>query len=166
MGRILRPQVALVMVAALLGGSIGVGTASGGESHGSKHRYQLRNDLRASEEVPPADDGRGTVKLKLRPSTGEVCFSLSFRKTGTPNRGHIHVGDAGANGGIVVPLFELIGMPADARNDALETGRLSDCVTADPALVSTILADPTGYYVNLHNTRFPGGSMRCQLVDP
>lgn len=167
MRRLLRPTVALVMVAALLGVTLGVGSAGGGEVKPTHHdRNRFFNDLRASEEVPPADDGRGLVKLKLRPSTGEVCFSVAFRKTGTPNRGHIHVGDKGANGGIVVPLFELVGMPTDARNDALENGHLSDCVTADPALLETIKSDPTGYYVNLHNARFPAGSMRCQLVDP
>ena len=36
---------------------------------------------------------------------------------------------------------------------------------ADPALVQLIADNPTGYYVNLHNARFPAGAMRCQLVD-
>jgi hypothetical protein len=65
-----------------------------------------------------------------------------------------------------VPLFELVGLPADARNEALEAGKLSGCTTADPALVAMMVANPTGYYVNLHNARYAAGSMRCQLVDP
>lgn len=94
-----------------------------------------------------------------------MCFRVRFDSTGTPNRGHIHTGPAGVNGDIVVPLFELAASPADPLNDQLETGRGTGCVTADPALLAQIVASPTGYYVNLHNARFPGGAIRCQLVD-
>jgi len=103
------------------------------------------------------------------PETRETPW---FRDTGTPNRAHIHAGDAGANGAIVVSFFELRVPPAepgapatDPRNDDLEDGRFSDCVTVDPALASAIAGDPTGYYVNLHNARYPGGAIRCQLQD-
>ncbi len=73
---------------------------------------------------------------------------------------------AGKNGPIVVPFFEL--RPGDAlvtdpRHEAVERGRIKDCVTADPALLADIVAHPDAYYVNLHNTRFPGGAFRCQL---
>ena len=119
---------------------------------------------RRCPRLTSTDDGRARVTLDTE--TGEVCFSVRFSSAGTPNRGHIHTGIKGANGGIVIPLFELIGMPADPRNDDLEERHLSDCVTADPALVQLIADNPTEYYVNLHNTRFPAGVMRCQLVDP
>ena len=88
---------------------------------------------------------------------------------GTPNRGHIHKAATGANGGIVVGFFELVGMPADPRNDDLEEGHLEGCVTLDPAVpanadVARRIADnPEHYYVNLHNARFPGGAVRGQL---
>jgi hypothetical protein len=36
-------------------------------------------------------------------------------------------------------------------------------VSGDPAVLSQIVANPAGYYVNVHNARFPGGSLRCQL---
>ena len=51
----------------------------------------------------------------------------------------------------------------DPRHDELERGRINDCVTADPALLADIVAHPDLYYVNLHNTRYPGGAFRCQL---
>ena len=38
-------------------------------------------------------------------------------------------------------------------------------MTADPALLAQIVANPAAYYVNLHNTRFPGGAVRCQLEE-
>ena len=74
------------------------------------------------------------------------------------------------NGPIAIPFFELRPPPADPgapasdpRNENLESGWLSDCVSADPALLAKIVANPGNYYVNVHNARFPGGSLRCQL---
>ena len=144
----------------------GVGTV-GGLAVANGNRTNLRADLSGANEVPPADpdgDGRARVELKVEEGRGEVCFSIRFDDTGTPNRGHIHVGLSGANGGIVVPLFELAAAPADPRNDELESRRrIEGCVPAAPAVLNDIAANPAGYYVNLHNARFPGGAIRGQL---
>jgi hypothetical protein len=122
--------------------------------------------LSGANEVPAADpDGDGKADVEWEINGNEICFDIKFDDTGTPNRGHIHIGVAGVNGGIVVPLFELVGMPADERNDQLEEGRLQDCEPADPAVLAAIAANPQGYYVNLHNARFPGGAIRGQLED-
>ena len=146
----------------------GVGTV-GGLAAANGNRTNLRADLSGANEVPPADpDGNGRARVELKvDEDGEVCFSIRFDDTGTPNRGHIHVGPASgptANGAIVVPLFELAGAPADPRNDELESRRrIEGCVAAAPALLEQIAANPAGYYVNLHNARFPAGAIRGQL---
>ena len=68
-----------------------------------------------------------------------------------------------------MPFFELIGLPADPRNDDLEDGHLEGCAMLDLAvpanvlLIRDIAANPQNYYVNLHNARFPGGAVRGQL---
>ena len=167
MRRFLVPTMILVAVASLLALTAGVGSASaGGKGHHPRDVARFNNNLAGTEEVPPADlDSRGRAKVTLNTKTGEVCFRVRFSSTGTPNRGHIHLGEAGTNGAIAIPFFELVGQPADPRNDELEEGHLSDCVMADPALVKLIADNPTGYYVNLHNARFPAGATRCQLVD-
>ena len=147
----------------------GVGAVGGmAAAHGDSTR--LRADLSGHNEVPVADpDGDGRAKVEINVDDGTVCFSVKFDDTGTPNRGHIHVGVAGANGGIVVPFFELGAVqnpagPADPANDELESRRrLEDCVSASPAVLAQIAANPSGYYVNLHNARFPGGAIRGQL---
>jgi CHRD domain len=123
--------------------------------------------LTGAQEVPPADpDGSGKAKLDIDVAGGRVCFDIKYSDTGTPNRGHIHSGAAGVNGPIVVPFFEL--RPGDApvtdpRHDEIEQGGIEDCVSADPVLLADIVANPQNYYVNIHNTRFPGGAIRCQI---
>jgi hypothetical protein len=159
-----RRQIPVLAVSAILAGAIGYGltgtaNAQGGDTH-------LRAALRGTNEIPVADpDGRGRARFDFTVADGEICFEVFFTATGTPNRGHIHIGDATVNGGIVVPLFELVGLPADERNDALERGSLSDCVPADPAILAQIEANPGGFYCNLHNSRFPAGAIRGQLTD-
>lgn len=127
---------------------------------------RLRADMRGTNEVAAVVDldSRGKASVRIDVDDGEVCFEVSFDRGGTANRGHIHVGPAGVNGDIVVTFFELREVPADPRNDQLERRqRLSDCVDADPTILAAIKANPSGYYVNLHNSRFPGGFVRGQL---
>ena len=129
---------------------------------------EFKAELSGANEVPPADpDGDGKAEVEWEINGNEVCFEVEFDDIGTPNRGHIHIGNAGTNGGIVVVFFD-IQLPEsqrDPRHDELEQGELKDCVTADPAVLAQIAANPAGYYVNLHNARFPGGAARGQLED-
>jgi hypothetical protein len=146
--------------------------STGSVATASQTTVTLTARLSGAQEVPPADpDGSGKAEVHIDVAAGEVCFDIkSLADTQTPNRGHIHEGAAGINGPIVVPFFELRippaepGAPAsDPRNDELESGRLQDCVSADSAVLQRIVDNPAGYYVNVHNARFPGGSLRCQL---
>jgi hypothetical protein len=126
--------------------------------------------LTGAQEVPAADpDGKGTADVSIDVDGGRVCFDIKVKDTGTINRGHIHKAAAGANGGIVITFFELRTTPPDApandpRNDELESkGTIGACVTAASELLADIVANPADYYVNVHNARFPGGALRCQI---
>ena len=146
--------------------------ATGGVATAKQTTVTLTARLSGAQEVPAADpDGSGKAVVEIDVEAGEVCFDVkSLSDTATPNRGHIHEAPAGVNGPIVVPFFELRPPPADPgapasdpRNDEIEQGRIQDCVPGDPAVLARIVANPAGFYVNVHNTRFPGGSLRCQL---
>jgi len=145
---------------------------TGGVATAKQTTVTLTARLSGAQEVPAADpDGSGKAFVMIDVEAGEVCFDIkSLSDVGAPNRGHIHEGAAGVNGPIVVPFFELRIPPADPgapatdpRNDALESGRLMDCVPGDPVVLARIVANPGGFYVNVHNARFPGGALRCQL---
>jgi hypothetical protein len=134
---------------------------------------RLTANLEGAQEFPvPADpDGSGKAIVDVDVAGNEVCFDIKFDGIQTPSRAHIHEAAAGANGGIVVTFWELRvgvdpGAPAtDPRNDVLEDKeRLSGCTeVTDTALLQRIVDNPAGFYVNVHNARFPGGALRCQL---
>ncbi len=150
----------------LAGAAVAAGMIAVGGFALASDDVDLDADLSGANEVPPADpDGDGKADVEWEINGSEICFDIKFDDIGTPNRGHIHTGVAGVNGGIVVPFFELIGLPGDERNDELEQGRIQDCVAADPAVLEMIRANPSAFYVNLHNARFPGGAARGQLED-
>jgi hypothetical protein len=158
---------AVVLVAAL--GIGGTASANQAQSRGADGEV-LRARLTGAQEVPPADDdGSGRARVVVNAAAGEVCWDVKFEDITTANRGHIHAGAAGVNGGIVVDFFNLH-LPANQRDpnlDRLEKRQQLDGCTSglDPVLLDDIIANPENYYVNLHNSRFPGGAIRCQLED-
>jgi hypothetical protein len=111
--------------------------------------------LTGAAEVPgPGDpDGSGTATVRLRAGEGRLCFQLSAVNITLPaSAAHVHLGAAGVQGAVVIALS-----PPGA--DGLSSG----CVTVARTLVAAILANPAGYYVNVHTSDFPDGAVRGQL---
>jgi hypothetical protein len=117
----------------------------------------LEAALSGAEEVPPANpEGTGTSHVFLIPETNEVCFTITVANITLPaTAAHIHVGEAGVAGDVVVPLAP----PG-------ESGAVGGCTTGvDPAVIQAIMDNPAGYYVNVHNADFPDGVVRGQLAE-
>ena len=97
-------------------------------------------------------NGNGTASVTLDPGAGTVCYDLTVTLDPPASAAHIHRGEAGANGPVVVPF------------ETPSTGSASGCAEGvDAALISDIMANPSGFYVNVHNSAFPGGAIRGQL---
>jgi CHRD domain len=87
--------------------------------------------------------------------SGEIRFTVVILN---PERetfvaGHIHEAPFGVNGDVVVPLFS-------GMNNAFVFVQHGEVFDDDAARVC---ADPAGFYVNYHTSRFPGGAVRGQL---
>jgi CHRD domain len=111
--------------------------------------------LRGSNEVPPADpDGTGTATFRMIKGAAVICFTITVKDIVLPATGaHIHQGTTGVNGNVVVPL---------KAPDA--SGSATGCVNSSRTLVAAILANPGGYYANVHTTDYPNGAIRGQLA--
>ena len=135
------------VVALLIPASVGMAENPFGNT------VSLWAQLRGDTETPPGDpDGFGFAKVTIDMDGGQLCYRLSVAGTDTPVAAHIHQGMAGENGPVVVPF--------DAPADGLASG----CVAVEDALLHAIVANPAGYYVNIHSWRVSGRG-RARPVD-
>jgi hypothetical protein len=96
-------------------------------------------------------DGDGQFTGVIDPPKGTFCYLMNVAALANVTAAHVHVGAAGANGGPVIPL------------ETPSEGTSGGCVPIAPDLAQAILANPAGYYVNVHTTAQPAGAIRGQL---
>jgi hypothetical protein len=121
----------------------------------------LSAELAGQQEVDPVTgelgagdlDATGFAVTTLNPGQGVACYELEHDLDPAPHAFHIHVGEAGENGPIVVDFFTEPG----------EVVPPSGCVDVERGLARDILRNPEGYYFNAHNEPFPAGAIRGQL---
>ena len=113
-------------------------------------------DLSATLSGP--GNGNGVASVTLNPDTGTVCYSMVYNLAPPATAAHIHRGEAGTNGPIVVPFFTSTPAASDSPSGCTQG--------VDAGLIQEIMANPTGFYVNVHNADFPGGALRGQLTVP
>ncbi|HWK42153.1 MAG TPA: CHRD domain-containing protein [Croceibacterium sp.] len=110
--------------------------------------------LNGWSEVPGPGDGSGSgrVTLVVDPPKGQICYMFYDVITqDKPTVAHVHTGAAGQAGAPVVTLQA----PVD--------GTASGCLPIAADLAQAIVANPAGYYVNVHSAAFPQGAIRGQL---
>lgn len=91
-----------------------------------------------------------------------VCWDLSYGTlAGTATASHIHRGAAGTNGPVVLPFGNIT---ATGATGCATVGLVAGQTVGGGVLASQIVADPAGFYVNVHTTIYPGGAIRGQLA--
>lgn len=112
----------------------------------------LSATLTGAAEVPgPGDpDGSGFAIIEINGTS--IRYTIVVAGIGPVTQAHIHPGAAGVAGPVLITLTE--------------SGQLSGTATATQTQINQILANPGGFYVNVHNAEFSAGAVRGQLVSP
>lgn len=106
--------------------------------------------LTGPAEVPGPGDTDGLGFAVVRVDGTRIHYTVFTQNIGAPTAAHIHRGAAGVSGDAVVPL------------DVNTLSNGSADVTQ--VLANEINANPSGFYVNVHNAEFPNGAIRGQLT--
>jgi hypothetical protein len=135
-------------------------------------------DLKASSESPAITgaeaNAAGTVTIDLiqnKDSAGNVTSSAvnftatfqGFPSTSVVNIAHIHTGASGVNGPILVNTTVNPGEVVLANGAGTFT-RVGVGTTLSATDAAAIIANPAGFYFNIHTAANPAGVMRGQLV--
>ena len=108
----------------------------------------------ANERPNPGDpDGSGFAVVRFDRTSGTVRYALVTRDINPPVAAHIHRGGADIAGPVVIDF-----------GPTFVNGAAAGSVTAPLALIEEIIANPAGFYVNVHNADFPAGAIRAQLT--
>jgi chitodextrinase len=114
----------------------------------------VATSLNGARAVGAAGDPDGSGFAGLVFDGDAVYYYARVTDVAAPTAAHVHRGRAGENGPVV------IGFTADPL---LTDGVIVGSVATSAALAGEILADPTAFYVNVHNADFPAGAVRGQL---
>ena len=153
---------ARVVAAFATGGlaALAVGVAVGAQSESSQAGFQAgfavldgENEIGNDGQRNAGDgNGRGAFSAIFKGDT--LCYGLQVTNIGKPVAAHIHKGTRGQNGDVVVTLKQpRTGNPGASKK----------CVEVNAAVADDIRANPQGFYVNVHNAKFPSGAIRGQL---
>ena len=118
--------------------------------------------LSGAQEVPPlALGGSGSAWVVVSTDGSTLTYYVSYAGlSGAAAAAHIHLGAAGANGGVLFPLAvgpsPFVGTLT--ASDLTPTGSVADM----PGAVAAIAAG--GTYINVHTAANPGGELRAQLA--
>lgn len=138
--------------------SLSIGSVAAG-SRTQVFRLTLTGTQEATPTCSPPEvcgdpDAVAQMILIVNPARDTVCFLTKWTGIdGTVVAAHIHFAPVGVPGDVVIPLFS---------GSFESTDMLRGCVSAN-GLAAAIIADPSGYYVNIHSTLYPAGAVRTQL---
>ncbi|HEY6815578.1 MAG TPA: CHRD domain-containing protein [Croceibacterium sp.] len=96
-------------------------------------------------------DAAGNITVVVDPPKGTACYIMNVAGLDNVTAAHIHTGGPGETGGPVVTL------------EAPEGGTSGGCAQVSAEVSAALLANPGGYYVNVHTRAFPSGAIRGQL---
>lgn len=108
----------------------------------------------ANETPNPADpDGVGFVVLTIDQGANTIKFIAYVQNIASIAASHIHRGAAGVTGPVIIQFNQVF-------DEGVSKGTLTGI---GASFLAEIVANPPGYYFNIHTTDFSGGAVRGQL---
>ncbi len=123
--------------------------------------------LTGMEEVPPVNtNSTGIALFELK--NDNLNFKINVTNLDNIEGAHIHNGEFGQNGDVIVTLFNPVN-PTDIVNGTMVEGNVNASSLQGPIKGKTIndlgqLMNNTQTYVNIHTEQYPNGEIRGQIT--
>ena len=123
--------------------------------------------LTGMEEVPPVNTNSTGIAL-FEVVNNQIDFKVNVTNLDKIKAAHIHLGEFGQNGEIIVPLLNS-SVPVDVQNGTLVKGKVTPTDLVGALQGQTIndliqLFNNTRTYVNIHTEQYPTGEIRGQIT--
>ena len=141
-----RIALALAVPAAAVGLAVLPATAASAETGTFTASAVGANETKGGDP-----DASAEGRFRVDTDAGQFCYSVTGEGLEDAAAMHIHEAPAGEDGPVVIPL------------DHTKIGAGEVCTPAEAALLGEIIADPAGYYLNVHTPEFQAGAVRDQL---
>jgi CHRD domain len=154
--------IAIVLTIATTGAVVVATTTVSTNSVYAQEPQEIVVNLSGSEEVPSVQT-EATGVAEFIPGEDSVAYSVNATNIQGVTAGHIHLGERGENGPIVVTLFKY----DSPMNEVSETGTITadklEGPLAGKQLSDLGAAGANGtLYVNIHTEQNPNGEIRGQ----
>lgn len=138
--------------------------------------YFFGSNMDGTQEVPSASTmafGRAALRVVVD-SNGATYYEGMIRVralSAAPTAFHIHVGNAGANGSVLVNLsgnFNIVQDAGGGNYNLYVRGQIVDITAGGNFYTRADIVQRmrnSGMYFNVHTSTFPGGEIRGQVVE-
>lgn len=158
----MRRQILMTLMAAA---SITAFSACGDDEPAGPQSTTFTATLSGANEVPArTTPATGSATLTMTGTT--VSYTVTATGFTSPvSAGHIHIGPAGVNGPVIIPLTVSTGGTSTTGTGTFSVAApITNGATTISGDSMKVLLNNGNSYVNLHSATFPGGEVRGQVV--
>jgi hypothetical protein len=137
---------------------------------GEEQQERFIIELTGFEEVPPVNNTSAIGRAEFKLGQDNIMYTVNVTDIENVTAAHIHNGQVGENGPIVVTLFK-----EDTPTVAMTTGVLSEgnitATNLEGPMAGKLLSNLTSAmrneqtYVNVHTQQNPNGEIRGQILN-
>ena len=162
--------VIVALATITVGPTIDLPTSAFAGEQQQQQQKRFVTELTGFEEVPPVNNTSAIGVAEFKLGQDNIMYTVNVTDIENITAAHIHSGQVGENGPIVITLFK-----EDTPSTAMTTGVLSEGnITATNLegpmagqllsnLISAMRNDQT--YVNVHTQQNPNGEIRGQILN-
>jgi len=138
-------------------------------AYAQQQQQKFMAKLAGKDEVPPKNTtATGTIELELTPDGRVSPYILNLTNINNVTLAHIHQGEKGTNGPILVTLYQSVNATGQI-NGTLSSGKIFSNKFEGPLAGKYIsdlikLINEGKVYVNVHTKQNPQGEIRGQLA--